>query len=90
MKEYTPERLTAYLKGHFKVKSRLQLSKALYASPETIKHIEEKRLPLSCKHMLRIHEASGISVAYLRDLLGDTSDEPYEPPAGKPYHLYWE
>lgn len=90
MKEYTPERLVAYLKDYFEVKSRMQLAKELYLNPETIKHIEEKRLALSSKHLLRIHETSGISVAYLRDLIGDTSDAPYEPPVGRPYHLYWE
>lgn len=90
MKEYTPDRLVTYLAKHLETTSKAHLSRVLCMEQKTVNQIASKELPLSGKHLLRIHETSGVSVAYLRDLIGDTSDAPYVPPVGRPFHLYWE
>lgn len=49
-------------------------------------HIGRVQAPL----ILRVHEVTGWGVAYIRDLLGDKSEEPFKPPIGKPKEWRWE
>jgi hypothetical protein len=90
MKPYTPLRLITALHEHFDVWTAAGLARVMYVERQQLNDIKRGVVPVNYKYLLRIHETSGLSVAYLRDLLGDKSDEPYEPPSGKRSCYYWE
>ena len=88
--KYTPGRMLLHLHEHTGQVTRVGLARYLHMDPHTLRNIEQSAIAVSAKHLLRIHETTGLSVAYLRELLGDVSESPYEPPLGTWYHYYWE
>jgi plasmid maintenance system antidote protein VapI len=54
-----------------KLKNDAALSRALEVAPPVISKIRHRRLPVGASMLIRMHEVSNLSVAELRNLLGD-------------------
>jgi plasmid maintenance system antidote protein VapI len=53
------------------LKNDAALCRALEVAPPIISKIRHRRLPVGASMLIRMHEVSDLSVAELRDLLGD-------------------
>ena len=69
--EYNPGRLLDALAERLGAKNDAALSRALEVAPPVLSKIRHGRLPVGATILLRMHEASGIAIRELRDLMGD-------------------
>ena len=70
-KEYDPNRLLDALIEKLKLKNDAALSRQLEVAPPVISKIRHRRLPVGASLLIRMHEASDLSIRELRDLMGD-------------------
>ena len=68
---YDPNRLLDSMLERLKLKNDAALSRALEVAPPVISKIRHRRLPVGASMLIRMHEVSNLSVAELRDMLGD-------------------
>jgi hypothetical protein len=68
---YNPGRLLDALAERLSAKNDAALSRALEVAPPVLSKIRHGRLPVGATILLRMHEASGIPIRELRDLMGD-------------------
>ena len=68
---YSPGRLLDALAERLGAKNDAALSRALEVAPPVLSKIRHGRLPVGATILLRMHEASGIGIRELRDLMGD-------------------
>ena len=68
---YDPDQLLAYLIGRLKLKNDAALSRAVEVSPPVVSKIRHRRLPVTASLLIRMHEVSTLSIAELRQLMGD-------------------
>jgi hypothetical protein len=68
---YDPNHLIDVMLEKLKLKNDAALSRALEVAPFVISKIRHRRLPVGASMLIRMHEVSDLSVAELRDLLGD-------------------
>ena len=74
MKEsYEPKTLFDELMKRFNLKNDAALARFLQVSPPVISKIRHRRLPIGAMLLIRMHEASGMSIRELRSLMGDNS-----------------
>jgi plasmid maintenance system antidote protein VapI len=71
MQHYDPDQLLASLIGRLNLKNDAALSRALEVSPPVISKIRHRRLPVTASLLIRMHEVSTLSIAELRQLMGD-------------------
>jgi plasmid maintenance system antidote protein VapI len=69
--DYDPNHLLDAMLEKLKLKNDAALSRALEVAPPVISKIRHRRLPVGASILIRMHEVSDLSVAELRDLLGD-------------------
>jgi hypothetical protein len=87
MQRYDPDQLLASLIGRLNLKNDAALSRALEVSPPVISKIRHRRLPVTASLLIRMHEVSALSIAELRQLMGDRrgkfriSDKHFKPKA---------
>ena len=70
-KGYDPARMLDALALHTRASSDASLAKALKISKHLIGWIRQGRYPLSATLILQIHEATGLSIGEIRNLVGD-------------------
>jgi hypothetical protein len=68
---YDPDNLLDAMLEKLQLKNDAALSRALEVAPPVISKIRHRRLPVGASILIRMHEVSELSVAELRDLLGD-------------------
>jgi plasmid maintenance system antidote protein VapI len=84
---YDPDQLLASLISKLSLKNDAALSRALEVSPPVISKIRHRRLPVTASLLIRMHEVSALSIAELRQLMGDRrgkfriSDKHFKPKA---------
>jgi hypothetical protein len=69
--EYDPNRVLDAIINKLKLKNDAALSRLLEVAPPVISKIRHNTLPIGATILLRMHEASGIGIRELRDLMGD-------------------
>jgi hypothetical protein len=69
--EYDPNRLLDNLIARFHLKNDAALSRALEVTPPVISKIRHNKLPIGASLLIRMHEFSEMSIAELRNLMGD-------------------
>lgn len=72
---YAPIRLMLTIMQEFKLPTKRDLAAFLELDESTVSRVVSHQTVLNANHVLRIHEATGWAVAYIRDLAGDTSEE---------------
>lgn len=68
---YDPNHLLDAMLQRLQLKNDAALARALEVAPPVISKIRHRRLPVGASMLIRMHEVSNLSVAELRDLLGD-------------------
>jgi hypothetical protein len=68
---YDPDNLVDSLIHVLRLKNDAALSRALEVAPPVISKIRHRRLPVGASLLIRMHEATGLSIRDLRDLVGD-------------------
>ena len=68
---YNPDHLLDSMLEKLNLKNDAALSRALEVAPPVISKIRHRRLPVGASMLIRMHEVSNLSVAELRELLGD-------------------
>ncbi len=68
---YDPNRVLDAVISKCALKNDAALSRALEVAPPIISKIRHRRLPVGASMLIRLHEVSDLSVAELRELLGD-------------------
>ena len=68
---YNPNQLLDMIHQKMQLKNDAALSRLLEVQPPVISKIRHRRLPVGASMLIRMHEVSDLSVAELRDLLGD-------------------
>ena len=68
---YEPNRLLDALLQKMQLKNDAALSRMLEVAPPVISKIRHHRLPVSASLLIRMHEATGLTVGDLRFLMGD-------------------
>ncbi|MGX4642330.1 hypothetical protein [Massilia sp. SYSU DXS3249] len=68
---YNPNRLLDALLENMRLKNDAALSRMLEVAPPVISKIRHQRVPVSASLLIRMHEATGISIGDLRFLMGD-------------------
>ncbi len=68
---YDPNRLLDTLLEKMNLKNDAALSRMLEVAPPVISKIRHRRLPVGASILLRMHEVTDLSVAELREILGD-------------------
>jgi plasmid maintenance system antidote protein VapI len=90
---YDPDQLLASLISKLSLKNDAALSRALEVSPPVISKIRHRRLPVTASLLIRMHEVSALSIAELRQLMGDRrgkfriSDKHFKPKETSPSSL---
>lgn len=69
--QYNPGHLLTSLQERLQLKNDAALSQALHISRDVIARIRERRQPVAGALLIRMHEVSQLSVASLRELMGD-------------------
>jgi soluble lytic murein transglycosylase-like protein len=69
--EYDPDNLLASVIGKLHLKNDADLSRALGVAPPVISKIRHRRTPVSASLLIRMCEATNLSIADLRMLMGD-------------------
>ena len=87
---YDPDQLLASLISKLSLKNDAALSRVLEVSPPVISKIRHRRLPVTASLLIRMHEVSALSIAELRQLMGDRrgkfriSDKHFKPKEASP------
>src|SRR3954470_13797535 len=68
---YNPNRLLDHLIERLHLKNDAALSRLLEVAPPVISKIRHRRLPVGASLLIRMHEATDMSIRELRDLMGD-------------------
>jgi plasmid maintenance system antidote protein VapI len=68
---YDPNHLFDTLIEKMHLKNDAALSRALEVAPPVISKVRHRRLAISASLLIRMHEATGLSINDLRDLMGD-------------------
>ncbi|MDP3841712.1 MAG: hypothetical protein Q8Q81_03840 [Oxalobacteraceae bacterium] len=68
---FNPDNLLNTLIEQLSLKNDAALSRTLEVAPPVISKIRHRRLPVGASLLIRMHEASGMSIRVLRDLMGD-------------------
>lgn len=68
---YDPERLLDELSRHLNAKNDAQLSRTLNLMPSVISKVRHRNMAVSAFLLIRMHEATGLSIRELRFLMGD-------------------
>ena len=85
---YDPNNLLDSLIEKLHLKNDAALSRALEVAPPVISKIRHRRLPVGASLLIRMHEVSALSIAELRQLMGDRrgkfriSDKHFKPKEG--------
>lgn len=69
--EYNPDNLLNTLIKRLELKNDAALSRLLEVAPPVISKVRHRRLPVGASLLIRMHEVSNLTIAELRDLLGD-------------------
>ena len=72
---YNPDNLLDTLIKQLRLKNDAALSRLLEIAPPVISKIRHRRLPIGASLLIRMHEASDISIKDLRVLMGDRRDK---------------
>src|SRR3954470_12497542 len=82
---YDPNHLLGSLIQKLNLKNDAALSRALEVAPPVISKIRHRRLPVGASLLIRMHEVCDLSIADLRELMGDRrgkfriSDKQFKP-----------
>ena len=68
---YNPDNLLNSLIKKLAIKNDAALSRALEVAPPVISKIRHRRLPIGASLLIRMHEVANLSIAELRELMGD-------------------
>ena len=68
---YNPDNLLNTLIQKLAIKNDAALSRALEVAPPVISKIRHRRLPIGASLLIRMHEVANLSIAELRELMGD-------------------
>lgn len=68
---YNPDNLLNSLIQKLAIKNDAALSRALEVAPPVISKIRHRRLPIGASLLIRMHEVADLSIAELRELMGD-------------------
>ncbi|MYM92768.1 hypothetical protein GTP90_02700 [Rugamonas sp. FT81W] len=69
--EYDPARLVDGLIERMQLKNDAALAKRLDVQPPVISKVRNRRLAIGATLLLRMHDASNLSIAELRDMYGE-------------------
>ena len=69
--DYDPDNLLDSLLKKLELKNDAALSRLLEVAPPVISKIRHRRLPVGASMLIRLHEVTDMSVAQLREILGD-------------------
>lgn len=72
---YNPDNLLDTLIKQLRLKNDAALSRVLEIAPPVISKIRHRRLPIGASLLIRMNEASDISIKDLRALMGDRRDK---------------
>ena len=72
---YDPNHLLDCLIAKLNLKNDAALSRALEVAAPVISKIRHRRLPVGASMLIRMHEISDISIAELRELMGDRREK---------------
>ncbi len=72
---YDPNHLLDCLIAKLNLKNDAALSRALEVAAPVISKIRHRRLPVGASMLIRMHEISDISIADLRQLMGDRREK---------------
>jgi hypothetical protein len=72
---YDPNNLLDTIVKRLHLKNDAALSRALEVAPPVISKIRHRRLPIGASLLIRMNEASDISIKDLRALMGDRRDK---------------
>jgi hypothetical protein len=73
--KYDPRNLLDTLIRELHIKNDASLSRILEVAPPVISKIRNKKLPIGPSILIRMHEASDLSIKELRELMGDHRDK---------------
>ena len=68
---YDPDRLLDAMLEKLQLKNDAALCRALEVAPPVISKVRHRRLPVGASLLIRLHEVTDMSVAQLREILGD-------------------
>jgi len=68
---YDPAGLLDAMEARLMLSSDAQLARLLELQPPLISKIRHRHLPVGAAFLIRLHEASGMTIADMRTLLGD-------------------
>lgn len=71
MLEYDPNRFFDEIRSRMRLKNDAAISRLLEVNPPVISKIRHGKLPIGASLLIRAHEATGLSIADLRALMGD-------------------
>jgi hypothetical protein len=69
--DYDPGRLLDVLRSTMRLKNDAALARTLGLSPPVISKIRHQQIPVGPSTLLRMHEVTELSIAHLRELMGD-------------------
>lgn len=68
---YDPNRLLDRVRETLHLTNDAALARTLHVRPPVLSKIRHRRTPVSASLLIRIHEETNLSIAELRELLGD-------------------
>lgn len=68
---YNPSRLLDTIIENLRLKNDAQLCRTLEVAPPVVSKIRHGRIPVGASMLIRMHEATGLSLRDLRYLMGD-------------------
>lgn len=68
---YDPNYLLDFIVEHLNLKNDAALSRVLRIEPSGISKIRHRKLPIGASLLLRMHDATEISIRELRAMMGD-------------------
>ena len=72
LETYDPDRMLDEVLHRMRLKSDASLGRLVEISPPSISKVRQRHLPVGAIMLIRLHEVSGISIAELRALMGDS------------------
>lgn len=81
---YNPNRLLDMVIASLALKNDAALSRALGVTPLLLSKVRHRRLPVGAELMIRIHEATTLSITEIRDLMGDSQRHAHQLPLMEP------
>jgi hypothetical protein len=68
---YDPNPLLDAIRSRLKIRSDASLSRVLGVAPPVISKIRHRKLPIGASLLIRMHDATELSIKDLRELMGD-------------------